>query len=68
MTRYQIDPRGVRLNVDNVHVGAIMVDGWDCALLCKGGMQIWLAIRGEGAWVGEYDPNDRRYPQRWRKV
>jgi hypothetical protein len=68
MTQYRIDPRGVLLYTGGVRVGGIVVDGWDCALLCKNGMQIWLAVRGEGAWVGEYCPNDHRYPQQWRKV
>jgi hypothetical protein len=68
MTQYRIDAEGVLLDVDSVRVGGIMTYGWDCTLVCRNGMQIWLAIRGNGTWVGEYDPNDRRYPQRWRKA
>ena len=51
---YQIDPRGVLLRAGDGRVGGIMVDGRDCAPRLREGIQIWLAVRREGAWVDEH--------------
>ena len=53
MTWYRIDPRGVMLHAGGRRVGGIRADGWDCTLRLPGDIQIWLAVRREGAWVDE---------------